>query len=107
VEVLPPGMQDREEPDRRAQTFGVGRDSEQRFRSGPEQDAIDLARILKRQTADLLGERKYNVEIGDRQQFGLPLCQPLCARRCLTLWAMSVATRNGELSITCLMGSLF
>ena len=105
VEVLPPGMQHREKPDRRAQAFGVGRDGKQRFRSRAEQDAIDLACILKRQAADLLRQRKYNVEIGDRQQFGLPPGQPLCARRCLALWAMSVATCNGELPITCLMGS--
>ena len=65
MEVLPPGMQDREKPDRRAQTFGVGRDSEQCFRSRAEQDAIDLACILKRQPADLLRQRKNNVEIGE------------------------------------------
>ncbi len=54
---------------------------------------IDLARILQRQPADLLRQRKYNVEIWDRQQFGLPFGQPLCARHGLTLWAMPVAAR--------------
>ena len=77
MEVLPPGVQDRQKTDRRAQTFGIGRDREQCFRCGAEQDAIDLARILKRQPADLLRQRKHDVEIRDRQQFGFPFGQPL------------------------------
>src|ERR1019366_10454892 len=55
---------------------GVGRDSEQCFRSGAEQDAIDLACILKRQPADLLRQREDHVKIGYRQQFGLPFGHP-------------------------------
>ena len=77
MEVLSPGVQHREETDRRAQTLRIGRDGEQRFRCGAKQDAIDLARILQRQPADLLRQRKHDVEVRDRQQFALPFGQPL------------------------------
>jgi hypothetical protein len=41
------------------------------------------------------------------QQLGFPFGQPLGAGRGLALWAAPIATRNGEISITCLMGSIF
>jgi len=46
MEVLPPGVQHRQETDGRAQALGIGSDREQRFRRRTEQDAINLARIL-------------------------------------------------------------
>ncbi len=67
MKVLPPRVQDCKKTDRRAQTPGIGRDSEQRFQCRAEQDAINFARILKCQHADLLRQREYNVEIRDRQ----------------------------------------
>src|SRR5580704_11322943 len=73
--------------------LGIGRDGEQGFRYGLEKDAIDLARILECQSADLRRQRKHNVEIRGRQEFSFPLGQPLGARCCLTLWAVSVAAR--------------
>jgi hypothetical protein len=45
------------------------------------------------------------VKIGDGQKLCLPPCKPACTGRGLALGAMSVAARNGELTITCLMGS--
>ena len=93
MEVLSPGMKHGQKTDLSAQTFGVGRNREQRFRRGAKQDAIDLAAILKRQSADLMRKRKYNMEVRDRQQFCLPSGQPLGARHGLTLWAMSIPTR--------------
>ena len=91
MEVLPPRVQHRQESDGRAQTLGIGGDREQRFRRRTEQDAINLARILERQPTDLLRQRKYDVEIRDRQQFGFPFGQPLGARQSLAFWAMPVA----------------
>src|SRR5207253_8059455 len=54
VEVLSPRVQYRQETDRCAQTFAIGGDPKQRFRSRAEQDAVDLTRILERKPADLL-----------------------------------------------------
>ena len=66
MEVLPPRVQHHQETDGRAQTLGIGRDREQRFRRRTEQDAINLARILECETTDLLRQRKYNVEVRGR-----------------------------------------
>src|ERR1700733_686614 len=93
MKVLSPGVKDGQKPNGSAQTPGVGRNREQRFRSSTEENAIDLACVLKRQQANPLGQCKHNVEIRDRQQFGLPLRQPFGAGRGLTLWTMSVAAR--------------
>src|SRR5580700_6628566 len=93
VKILTPGVKHRQKTNRGAQMLGIGRDGEQGFRYGLEKDAIDLARILECQSADLLRQRKHNVEIRGRQEFSFPLGQPLGARCCLTLWAVSVAAR--------------
>ena len=47
------------------------------------------------------------VIIAHRQEFPLPLVQPLFPRIGLALRTMSVPAGNGDLSITCLMGSFF
>jgi hypothetical protein len=66
-------------------------------------DAVPLRAALLPTTAEASSwQRKYNVEIWDRQQFGFPCRQPLCASHGLAFWAMPVPTGNGELSITCL-----
>src|ERR1700722_13325102 len=91
MEGLPPRVQHRQETDGRAQTLGIGRDREQRFRRRTEQDAINLARILECESTNLLRQRKYDVEIRDRQQFSFPFGQPLGARQGLAFWAMPVA----------------
>ena len=37
-----------------------------------KQDAVNLACILQRQTADLWRQREHDVEVRDGQQFGFP-----------------------------------
>jgi hypothetical protein len=91
MEVLPPRVQHRQETDGRAQALGIGRDGEQRFRCSTKQDAINLAGILECEPTDLFRQRKYDVEIRDRQQFSFPFGQPLGARQGLAFWAMPVA----------------
>ena len=72
---------------------GVGGDGQQSFRSSLKQDGIDLARVLKRQAADLLRKREYDVEIGNGQELRLPLGEPLGAGRGLALGATAITTR--------------
>jgi len=48
---------------------------------------------LKRKAADLLGERERDVEVGNGQQFRLPVGEPLGAGRSLALGATAIATR--------------
>ena len=93
MQVLSPGVKNSEETDRGAETLGIARNREQGFRYGSKQQGVDHARILKRQAADLLRQREYDVEIWDRQHFSLPGRQPLGARGRLTLGAVSIAAR--------------
>jgi hypothetical protein len=84
-------VQHSQEADRRSQAFGITCNAEQRFRRGTKQDGVDLARILQRKSSDLLRQCKNDVEVRDRQQFGIPRCEPFCARGRLTLWTVPVA----------------
>ena len=52
-----------------------------------------------------MGQSEYDVEVAHRQHFGLPLGDPPVAGGCLALRTMAIAAGNGELTITCLMGS--
>ena len=49
--------------------------------------------MQKGDLGDLLGDRKNDVEIFHRQQFGLPAFQPLGSLRALTLRTVAVAAR--------------
>jgi hypothetical protein len=98
VQVLTPaasgkGVQHGEEADGGAEVCGVGGNGEQSFGSGLKQDGVNPSRILKCQAADLLGEREYDMEVGNGQQLGLPLGEPLGAGRGLALGATAIATR--------------
>src|ERR1700730_7421287 len=42
MKVLPPGMKHGQKANRRAQTFGISGNREQRFRRGAKQDAVNL-----------------------------------------------------------------
>src|SRR5450432_201029 len=54
MKVLSPCVKDRKKTNRRAEMFGIGRNCEQGFRHRAEQNAINLAPVLKCQQADLL-----------------------------------------------------
>jgi hypothetical protein len=47
------------------------------------------------------------MRIGDRKKFFLPPIDPTTAGVGLAFWAMPVSTGTGELTITCLMGSIW
>jgi hypothetical protein len=70
-----------------------------------KQDGVNLSRVLKRQAADLLRKSEHDVEIRNGQKLCLPFGEPLGAGRGLALGAVAIAAGNGELPITCLMGS--
>jgi hypothetical protein len=46
-----------------------------------------------------------DMDVGGGQKFAAARLQPTVASAGLTLGAVSIPARNGELSITCLMGS--
>jgi hypothetical protein len=53
-----------------------------------------------------VGQSEDDMEVRHGQQFGGTRGQPPGTRVALAPGAVPVAARNGELSITCLMGSL-
>ena len=106
LELLVPGVEDAEEADLCAKTFGVSRNLQQRLRAGAKQESVDDLLVLQCEPRKVVRQSKDDMEITDVQQFLLPFGQPAVAGVGLAFWAMPISTRNGELSITCLMGSL-
>lgn len=73
--------------------FGIGRYLLERFRRRPKQNAVHDAFVLQCQGTDFCGQGKHHVEIGNRQQLGLPGLQPSSAGYRLTLRTVAVAAR--------------
>ena len=91
VQVLTPGVQHRDQADLGAEMFGIGGDRAQRLGRGLEQDRVDHRLVLEGDRGDLRRQREDDVEIGNRQQLGLPRGEPLAAGLPLALRAMPVA----------------
>ena len=75
------------------------------LRATAQQQAVHHLFVLQRQWGQLVGYGEDNMSVRRRKQLGAPRGQPAVARLSLAFWTMPVSTRNGELSITCLMGS--
>ena len=63
----------------------------QRLGGGTEQDVVDHSLVLVRDGGDFLRHGEDDVEVFDRQKFGLTVLEPLCPRERLALRAMPVA----------------
>ena len=79
----------------------------QSFGCSPKQQIVHLAFILEGQCGQLFRHREHDMEIFAIQKFSLTFFQPLGPGERLAFWAMPIAAGNGEISITCLMGSIF
>ena len=93
---LPPGVQDRQAADPRAEPARIGGQRGHRLDGALEQHRIDGGLVLEGDGRDRRRQREHDVEIGNRQQLGLPIGQPLRPRRALTLRAMPIAAGNGR-----------
>ena len=78
-QVLAPRVQDRDAARLGAQMLWIGSDGAQGLGTGMKRNAIEHALILEGDRRDFLRHCKDHVEIGNRQQFGLPVFQPLRA----------------------------
>ena len=107
IEPLAPGMQHAEKTDLCAQVFGVGRNLQHGLGTGSKQQGIDDLLVVQCQPRQFVRQSEDDMEVADMQQFFLPLGQPAVTGVGEALRAMPVPASNGELSITCLMGSLF
>jgi hypothetical protein len=77
LQILSPGMQDGEEADLGAEVFRIARDGEKRFRSGLKENAVDRLFVVEGDAGNLFRKGEDDVKIFDRQQFGLPVSEPL------------------------------
>jgi hypothetical protein len=85
MQVLSPGVQNRDDTDLGTQVAWVGGDRAQRLGGRPEQDGIDRRLVVEGDLGHRGRHREHDVEVRNRQQLGLPLRQPLGASQAL-LW---------------------
>ncbi len=85
-------MQHGEETDLGAQVLRIGCNDAQGFRCGVEENTVDDFLVLVSDGGDLLRHSKDHVKVGDLQEFGLAVLDPLRPCQRLTLWAMPIAT---------------
>ena len=91
-----PGVQHGGEADARAQMLRVGGDGGQRLGGGPEQEVVDGGLVLERDGADRSRQGEDDVIVGNRQELGLAVFEPLPRRGSLALRAVAVAAGNGR-----------
>ena len=104
-QVLAPGVENAQNTDFGAQVLGVRRDFQQGSSAGGEQEMVKLPGIILRQEVELVRDGEDRVKVIRGQEFLFPFGEPACTCLGLALGAVPVAAGNGELSITCLMGS--
>jgi hypothetical protein len=93
LKLLVPGVQYAEEADISAQMLRIGRNLQQRLRAAAKQHAVHHLLVLQCERRQLVGEREYNMRVGDGKQFSAPRRQPSIARLALALRAVPVAAR--------------
>jgi hypothetical protein len=91
-QTLAPGVEHRDHSGLGSEMFSIGPDSPHCLRRGLEEDVVDdrlvLAELWLR---DRCGHGEHDIEIGDGQQLGLSVSEPLRMSETLALRAMPVA----------------
>src|SRR5262249_45270640 len=105
-QILPPRMQDAEEADLRAKMLRICSDFNEGFSYRTEQQVVQFDFILPDEIRQFVRQTEHDMEVTGGQEFPLSGGDPSLACLRLTLGTMPVPARNGEISITCLMGSI-
>jgi len=105
LQFLIPGMEHGEETDFGAEMAGIAGDFEQGLGTGAEQQVIEDLLVLQGQRGEATRKGEDDMDIRGGQELATARLQPLVAGVGLALGTVSLAARNGVLSITCLMGS--
>jgi hypothetical protein len=87
--------------------LGSSRNLQECRGAGLEEQAIEEALILIGEGRQLVREGEDHLYVAGGQEFLSARLQPAVAGLGLTLGAVPISAGNGELSITCLMGSSF
>ena len=106
-QFLVPGMQHAEEADLGTQMVRIGGNLLETCRAGSEQQAIEKLLVVEDQRRQPVRKGKDQVQVRNGQELSLTSGQPLFAGIAETLRTMPVAAANGELTISCLMGSIW
>jgi hypothetical protein len=91
MQVLAPGVEDCDATDLGTEMPGVGGDGAQRLGGCTEQDGVDRRLVLEGDSRDLGRQSEHNMEIGYRQELGLPVGEPLGASETLAFRTMAIA----------------
>src|SRR5271170_5177713 len=86
-----PAVQYRRDADAGSKVLRIGRDGEHRLRRGLEQQIVDHGLVLVGNVANRRRQREDDMEVGNREQFGLACRHPLAYCRALALRAVPVA----------------
>jgi hypothetical protein len=100
-------MQHAEEANFRTEVSRMASDFQKGFGTSAEQEIVEDLLVLQSQRRQAAGECEDHVQVAGRQKFTSTRGDPAFPSSDLTLWAVAIATANGELSISCLMGSFF
>jgi hypothetical protein len=92
-EGLAPRVEDAQESDRRAEMARVGRDLEQRRRTGLEQQGVHEGGIVGAQRQERVRQRKDDVHVRHVEEFAFTRRQPPLAGLRLALGTVPIATR--------------
>src|SRR5271169_5336421 len=106
-EFLAPGVQHAEEANLCAEVSGIASHFEKGFGTGAEQKIVEDLLVLQHQWRQAAGECEDHVQVAGREKFSSTRGDPPFPSSDLTLRAVAIAAANGELSISCLMGSFF
>ncbi len=93
LEALIPGMEHAEEADLRAQVARIASDLQQGGGTCLEQQVVDHALVLKRESSEFTGQGEDQVHVASGQQFPLACLEPAHASVGLAARTMPVATR--------------
>ena len=105
LQFLVPSVEDTEEADLGAQMPGMARDFQQGLGAGAKQQIVENLLVLQRQGRQTMRKSEDHVHVAGGQEFLPARLQPAVAGLGLTLGTVPISAANGELSITCLMGS--
>ena len=106
-EFLTPGMQNTEEANFCTEVFGIAGHFEKSFRTGAKQEIVEDLLVLQDQRGQMTWKREDYMDVARWEKLLATCCEPAITSSGLTLRAVSISTGNGELTITCIMGSFF
>ena len=93
LQGLAPGVKNHGDTELAAEVPGIGRDGGQCLGRRAEQDRVDNGLVLERDLAHQRWQCEDDMKVRHRQQFGLPIREPLGPRQPLAFGTVTVAAR--------------